>query len=569
MQCWHAITSLSMSDVPVDFVFVLDATQSMSEAIGAARDKMNSIAAALLRKYPTGFSFKFSAVGYRDEIEDGIASEKFDFDSSADALRVWLANLEALGGGDYCEDWVNAMELIFQLSWRDHALRCVFWIADAPAHGNLYHLLIPSIIGNCDNHPDREPFLAPYFAKMAKMNMLFIGLDLGVASYTYVIAEQIYLRLGGPSFTFARFSTETDDESNGLAQELEARALTLVDQTISQTCTFALGQEPPDPALNSRVPTPSVTGGADVPVDPALVARLPDYRNISYLAQGVYGVVYRAVRCTDSTAVAIKHMEFTDDSFCKFFQREVSALQALSHPACLPYISSTEWPSDGILITPLQICGTLDTALKLEAVETPHDMWPTKKVIIALGIASGMEHIHRRGFVHRDVKTANIFLNDNLEPVIGDFGLATALTGVYPVTGPSMALGTPLHMAPELWCDESVGYSNAVDVYAYGVLLYSMFVRNPELQLDDDRGPAGAPRLFLPRIQRGARFLRKATINDAYWELITACWNGSPANRPTFRMIVDGMVRNIDKFLLDGADRAEVQSYIAKMPPIP
>jgi hypothetical protein len=34
-------------------------------------------------------------------------------------------------------------------------------------------------------------------------------------------------------------------------------------------------------------------------------------------------------------------------------------------------------------------------------------------------------------------------------------------------------------------------------------------------------------------------------------------------------MIVDGMVQNIDRFLLDGADRAEVQSYIAKMPPIP
>jgi hypothetical protein len=92
-----------------------------------------------------------------------------------------------------------------------------------------------------------------------------------------------------------------------------------------------------------------------------------------------------------------------------------------------------------------------------------------------------------------------------------------------------------------------------------------MFVRNPELQLDDGGEPAGPPRTFLPRTQRGARFLRKDTINDAYWDLITTCWDGAPAKRPTFDMIVQGMVQNIDKFMLEGTDRALVQSYIDKM----
>jgi hypothetical protein len=105
-----------MSDIAVDFAFVLDATQSMTLGIGAAGDKVNAITGDLLRKYPTGFSFQFSAVGYRDEMEDSIASEKFDFTRDPDALCLWLARLEAKGDGDVCEDWVGAMEFVFGLS---------------------------------------------------------------------------------------------------------------------------------------------------------------------------------------------------------------------------------------------------------------------------------------------------------------------------------------------------------------------------------------------------------------------------------------------------------------------
>jgi hypothetical protein len=551
-----------MSDIPVDFAFVLDATESMRPVISAARDKVNSIASALLSKYPDGFSFRFSAVGYRDLPEDGLPSETFDFHPSTDSLREWLLMLEAKGGGDVCEDWAHAMALVFGLSWRANALRCVFWIADSPAHGDLYHLGVPHDTHNCDNHADRESLLGPYFAKMAKMNMVFIGLDLGCAWLTYAIAEQIYLRGGGPSFCHTAFCLETGNETDGLAEEIEARAINLVDQTITQTCTFAIGQQ----TIGARVPTPVVTSGIEIPVDPELIARLPNYTQFGYLARGVYGVVYRAVRSSDSVVVAIKHTEFSDEDLRKFFRREIVALQTLSHekmshPTCLSYFDHIEWANEGVLVTPFQRNGTLDTALKLEASGMPYDMWSTKKVIIALGVAFGMEYVHHKGWVHRDLKTANIFLNENFEPIIGDFGLATELHGVYPATGPSMALGTPLHMAPELWVDESVGYTNSVDVYAYAVLLYSLFVRNPELQLDDGKGPAGRPAAFFPRIQQGVRFLRKDTIKASYWRLITACWNRIPNERPQFTAIVNEMVRHINKFLLEGTDRDAVQSY--------
>jgi serine/threonine protein kinase len=211
----------------------------------------------------------------------------------------------------------------------------------------------------------------------------------------------------------------------------------------------------------------------------------------------VYGIVYQAARRADSTAVAIKHLKFDDEVLRRYFDREIEALKAFSYPACLSYIVSAQLETGAVIVTPLQRMGTLDRALNLETATNPYRQWPTKKVIIALGIAFGMAHIHGKGYYHRDLKTANIFLNDDTEPVIGDFGLATNLTESDPAIGPTMVLGTPLHLAPELWTDESTGYTNSIDVYAYGILLDSMFVRNPELELDDGKGPAQRPRLFL------------------------------------------------------------------------
>jgi hypothetical protein len=120
-------------------------------------------------------------------------------------------------------------------------------------------------------------------------------------------------------------------------------------------------------------------------------------------------------------------------------------------------------------------------------------------------------------------------------------------------------------MAPELWTDESEAYGTPVEVYAFAVLLYSLFVPEPMEQLDDGSGATTSPRKLFHRIKQGTRFRRVGEISEAYWTMITRCWQGSAHLRPSFQDIVDVMCGNIGAFLLRGADEAKVRDYISKM----
>lgn len=99
--------------------------------------------------------------------------------------------------------------------------------------------------------------------------------------------------------------------------------------------------------------------------------------------------------------------------------------------------------------------------------------WPTRKRV-ALGTARGLEYLHEHcnpKIIHRDVKAANVLLDEDFEAVVGDFGLAK-LVDVRKTNVTTQVRGTMGHIAPEYL---STGKSSErTDVFGYGIMLLEL-----------------------------------------------------------------------------------------------
>src|SRR6187200_797859 len=158
------------------------------------------------------------------------------------------------------------------------------------------------------------------------------------------------------------------------------------------------------------------------------------------------------------------------------FLREIRIAARLSHPQILPVHDSGE--CDGLLyfVMPYAGCESLRDRLQRED-QLPIDA--ALRITRAVGAALG--YAHRHHVIHRDIKPENILLQEG-EPVVADFGVATALTAasgdnVY-VTDHGFAVGTPAYMSPEQATAER-GLDGRSDQYSLACVLYEMLVGEP------------------------------------------------------------------------------------------
>lgn len=191
------------------------------------------------------------------------------------------------------------------------------------------------------------------------------------------------------------------------------------------------------------------------------------------LGQGGFGKVYKGV-LADSTKVAVKRLtDFESPGGDTAFQREVEMISVAVHRNLLRLIGFCTTPTERLLVYPFM--QNLSVASRLRDLKPGEPVldWPTRKRV-ALGTARGLEYLHEHcnpKIIHRDVKAANVLLDEDFEAVVGDFGLAK-LVDVRKINVTTQVRGTMGHIAPEYL---STGKSSEkTDVFGYGITLLEL-----------------------------------------------------------------------------------------------
>ena len=195
-----------------------------------------------------------------------------------------------------------------------------------------------------------------------------------------------------------------------------------------------------------------------------------NYKNIEIIGQGMYGKVYKSLNINENKYYAIKSLNFKDISSKERLniEREVNLLKELKHPNIVLYKDSFI-SKDNYFNIVTTFCEGGDMYKKIFK---ENNIYFEENRIInwIVQLLLGLSYIHDKKIVHRDIKTKNIFIQNENVLRIGDFGIAKFF-GQTQTT--NKIVGTPLYMAPECF-KQNNKYSFKSDIWSLGCCIYEM-----------------------------------------------------------------------------------------------
>ncbi|KAG2242869.1 hypothetical protein Bca52824_095290 [Brassica carinata] len=253
---------------------------------------------------------------------------------------------------------------------------------------------------------------------------------------------------------------------------------------------------------------------------------------LSPIARGSESVVYEAT-LNGRRVAAKKPILSTSDDLDKF-HKHLQLLCNLDHPGVAKLVAAHFYEA-----------GTLAEKLHVEEWSPSVDQVLT----ITLQLAKALQYLHKNGIVHRDVKPANVLLDEKLSPYLADFGLAEYKKDLrtnrwFPQKN---MVGTLIYMAPEILRKEM--YTEKSDIYSFGILINELLTG--VVPYTDLRAEAQAhtvlemnyteQQLTAAIVSSGLRPALAETglhAPKSLLSLIQNCWVADPSKRPSLDDVV-------------------------------
>ncbi|KAF5786223.1 putative dual-specificity kinase TKL-Pl-4 family [Helianthus annuus] len=242
------------------------------------------------------------------------------------------------------------------------------------------------------------------------------------------------------------------------------------------------------------------------------------------VASGSYGDLYKGTYRSQEVAIKILKTERVNTDLQKEFAQEVYILRKVRHKNVVQFIGACTKPPSLCIVTEFMSGGSVYDYL--------HKQKGTFKLPtllkISIDISKGMNYLHQNNIIHRDLKAANLLMDEHEVVKVADFGVARvkAQTGVM-----TAETGTYRWMAPEVI--EHKPYDHKADVFSFGVVLWELLTgKLPYEYLTPLQAAVGV-------VQKGLRPTIPKNTPPKLAELLEKCWQQDPSLRPDFTEIIE------------------------------
>ncbi|CCD83401.1 Tyrosine-protein kinase receptor svh-2 [Caenorhabditis elegans] len=282
-----------------------------------------------------------------------------------------------------------------------------------------------------------------------------------------------------------------------------------------------------------------------------------DFKNLRVdkldpIGQGHYGVVYKAMYSPSKSLEEKVVCKYLKEGKISEFYEEARTMSEFDHPNILKLIGVALDDSSHLPIIITEYMAKGDLKSFIENVENTIKMRDLFE--FAFDIAKGMNYMHSKKFIHRDLACRNCLLDEHLRVKIADFGLCRKVDIETELYVQMHERDLPVRWFPPEISEQGFGITS--DIWSFGVVIWELFTRG-----STPYSNMASWILILPWLKESeTNRLRKPPYcpEKLYTDVMLACWKANPAERPQFSDLVT-IIPNVVKYM-EGYDRSQLQA---------